>query len=143
MLQRHLTVDELVSTLRRSKLPTVVVEGRNDMQILRWMEDLLKTHEIDILGVGGRPNLLAIYDRKSEFEHLPIAFIADRDKELFTQLPEGYEDIIWTQGYSIENDLYAGAEPSLENLMDPQEAAEHRQLLNTVIKSIPSPKKVE
>ena len=134
MLQRHLTVDELVSTLRRSKLPTVVVEGRNDMQILRWMEDLLKTHEIDILGVGGRPNLLAIYDRKSEFEHLPIAFIADRDKELFTQLPEGYEDIIWTQGYSIENDLYAGAEPSLENLMDPQEAAEHRQLLNTVIK---------
>lgn len=134
MLQRHLTVDELVSTLRRSKLPTVVVEGRNDMQILRWMEDLLKTHEIDILGVGGRPNLLAIYDRKSEFEHLPIAFIADRDKELFTQLPVGYEEIIWTQGYSIENDLYAGAEPSLENLMDPQEAAEHRQLLNTVIK---------
>ena len=35
MLQEHPTVDELVSTLRRSKLPTVVVEGREDMQILR------------------------------------------------------------------------------------------------------------
>ena len=133
MLQRHPTVDELVSTLRRSKLPTVVVEGRDDMQIFRWMEDLLEAHQVDVFGVGGRPNLLAVYDRKSEFVHLPIAFIADRDKELFTQLPVGYEEIIWTQGYSIENDLYAGADPSLENLMDPQEAAEHRQLLNAII----------
>ena len=133
MLQRHPAVDELVSILRRSKLPTVVVEGRDDMQIFRWMEDLLKAHEVDVLGVGGRPNLFAVYDRRSEFAHLPVAFIADRDKELFTQLPVGYEEIIWTQGYSIENDLYAGADPSLENLMDPQEAAEHSQLLNTII----------
>ena len=133
MLQEHPTVDELVSTLRRSKLPTVVVEGRDDMQIFRWMEDLLKVHEVDVLGVGGRPNLFAVYDRKSEFVHLPVAFIADQDKELFTRLPAGYEEIIWTQGYSIENDLYAGADPSLENLMDPQEAAEHRQLLDTII----------
>ena len=57
MLQEHPTVDELVSTLRRSKLPTVVVEGRDDMQIFRWMEDLLKVHEVDVLSVGGRPNL--------------------------------------------------------------------------------------
>ena len=134
MLQRHPTVDELVSTLRRSKLPTVVVEGRDDMQIFRWMEDFLKIHEVDVLGVGGRPNLFAVYDRRTEFAHLPVAFIADRDKELFTQLPVGYEEIIWTQGYSIENDLYAGADPSLENLMDPQEASEHRQLLDTIIK---------
>lgn len=133
MLQRHPTVDELVSTLRRSKLPTVVVEGRDDMQIFRWMEDLLKIHEVDVLGVGGRSNLFAVYDRKSEFVHLPVAFIADRDKELFTQLPTNYEGIIWTEGYSIENDLYAGAEPSLESLMDPQEASEHRQLLDTIV----------
>ena len=133
MLQRHPTVDELVSTLRRSKLPTVVVEGRDDMQIFRWMEDLLKIHEIDVLGVGGRPNLFAVYERKSEFGHLPVAFIADQDKELFTQLPVGYEEIIWTQGYSIENDLYAGADPSLENLMDPQEADEHGKLLDIIV----------
>lgn len=134
MSQRQPTVNELVDTLHRSKLPTVVVEGRDDMQIFRWMEDLLEVDEIDVLGVGGRPNLFAVYDRKSEFAHLPVAFIADQDKELFTQLPSGYDEIIWTQGYSIENDLYAGADPSLENLMDPQEAAEHGQLLNTIIK---------
>ena len=127
------TVDELVSTLRRSRLPTIVVEGKEDMQIFRWMEDLLEVHEVDILGVGGRPNLLAVYDRRSEFFHLPVAFIADRDKELFTQLPVGYEDIIWTKGYSIENDLYAGAEPGLESLMDPHEAAEHAQVLDIIV----------
>ena len=134
MLQEHPTVDELVATLRRSKLPTVVVEGRDDMQIFRWMEDILKIHEVDVLGVGGRPNLFAVYDRRSEFSHVPVAFIADRDKELFTQLPVGYEDIIWTQGYSIENDLYAGAEPSLENLMDPNETDEHKRLLDVIVK---------
>ncbi len=133
MAQRHPTVDELVSILRRSKLPTVVVEGRDDMQIFRWMEGLLEVHQVDILGVGGRPNLFAVYERKSEFDHLPVAFIADQDKELFTQLPIGYDEIIWTHGYSIENDLYAGADPNLENLMDPQEATEHRQLLDTIV----------
>lgn len=133
MLQRHPTVNELVSMLRRSKLPTVIVEGKDDMQIFRWMEEHLKVHEVDVLGVGGRPNLFAVYDRKSEFEHLPVAFIADRDKELFTQLPNDYDEIIWTEGYSIENDLYAGADPSLESLMDPQEATEHRQLLDTIV----------
>ena len=51
---------------------------------------------------------------------------------MFTQLPSGYQEIIWTQGYSIENDLYAGVDPSLENLMDPQETDEHGQLLNTI-----------
>ena len=127
------TVDELVSTLRRSRLPTIVVEGKEDMQIFRWMEDMLEVPEADILGVGGRPNLLAVYDRRNEFANLPVAFIADRDKELFTQLPEGYEDIIWTRGYSIENDLYAGAEPSLESLMDSHEANEHRKVLDTIV----------
>lgn len=133
MPRLNLTVDELVSALRRSRLPTIVVEGKEDMQIFRWMEDMLEVPEVDILGVGGRSNLLAVYDRRNEFAHLPVAFIADQDKELFTQLPEGYEDIIWTQGYSIENDLYAGAEPSLENLMDPREANEHGKVLNTIV----------
>ena len=128
--KRHPTVDELVSMLRRSELPTVIVEGKNDMQIFRWMEEHLKVHKIDVLGVGGRQNLFAVYDRKSEFQHLPVAFIADKDKELFTQLPTGYDEIIWTQGYSIENDLYADANPSLESLMDPHEVVEHRQLLD-------------
>ena len=127
------TVDELVSTLRRSRLPTIVVEGKEDMQIFRWMEDVLEVHKADVLGVGGRPNLLAVYDRRSEFAHLPVAFIADQDKELFTQLPGGYEEIIWTKGYSIENDLYVGAEPSLESLMDPHEADEHGKLLDTIV----------
>lgn len=133
MQQRHPTVEELVSTLHRSKLPTVIVEGKDDMQIFRWMEEHLKVHEVDVLGVDGRPNLFAVYDRKSDFQHIPVAFIADKDKELFTQLLAGYDEIIWTQGYSIENDLYAGANPSLESLMDPHEVVEHSQLLGIIV----------
>lgn len=35
MPQPNLTVDVLVSTLRRSQLPTIVVEGKEDMWIFR------------------------------------------------------------------------------------------------------------
>ncbi len=133
MSQPQPSVDELVSILHRSKLPTVIVEGRDDMQIFRWMENLINLNEVDILSVGGRPNLFSVYDRKNEFDHLPVAFIADQDKEIFSQLPIGYDEIIWTKGYSIENDLYAGTDPNLETLMDLQEAAEHEQLLSTII----------
>ena len=121
----HPTVDELVETLRRSRLPTVVVEGENDMQIYRWVEARIGNRNADVLPVGGRENLLSVYERRTEYAHLPVAFVADRDLWLFSGIPPGYRDIIWTEGYSIENDLYAGAE--LENMLDPDEAVEHQQ----------------
>lgn len=49
---------------------------------------------------------------------------------LFSGIPPDYDELIWTEGYSIENDLYAGAD--LESLLDPEEAQEHRQLLDAV-----------
>ena len=127
----HPTVDELVETLRRSRLPTVVVEGENDMQIYRWVEARVGNQNANVLPVGGRENLLSVYERRTEYAHLPVAFVADRDLWLFSGIPPGYRDIIWTEGYSIENDLYAGAE--LENMLDPDEAVEHQQVLDSTI----------
>ena len=46
-------------------------------------------------------------------------------------MPRDYEDIIWTQGYSFENDLYAEAD--LERLLLPHETWKHRQVRNSVI----------
>ena len=43
-----------------------------------------------------------------------------------------YEDIIWTQGYNFENDLYA--EANLEHLLEPYEIWRHQQVRNSVIK---------
>ena len=126
-----LTESVLVSVLRRSRLPTVVVEGKDDEQIYRWTEARIGTQNANVLFVGGRETLLSVYKRKNEFAHLPVAFVADRDLWLFSGIPPGYPDIIWTEGYSIENDLYAGA--NLEDLLNADEVDEHRQVLDAII----------
>ncbi len=127
----HPTVDELVEMLRRSRLPTVIVEGKNDMQIYRWVEARVGSQNANVLPAGGRKTLLSVYKRRTEYAHLPVAFVADRDLWLFSGIPPGYDDIIWTEGYSIENDLYLGAE--LEKLLNPDEAKEHQQVLDSII----------
>ena len=125
------TVNELVATLSRSRLPTVIVEGKDDMRIYRWVEQRVGTQNANVLPTGGRNTLLKVYDRRKEFPKLPVAFVADRDLWLFSGIPGGYSGIIWTRGYSIENDLYAGAE--LENLLDVHEVDVHQEVLNVII----------
>ena len=127
----HPTVDELVATLRRSQLPTVIVEGKDDVQIYRWVEARVGSQNANVLPAGGRNNLLSVYQRRDEYTHLPIAFVADQDLWLFSGIPQDYHGIIWTQGYSIENDLYAGAD--LENLLEADEIEEHQQVLDSII----------
>ena len=126
-----LTADELVATLCRSRLPTVVVEGKDDIRIYRWVEARFGDEKANVLSAGGRNNLLAVYQRRNEYAHLPVAFVADRDMWLFSGIPPGFHNIIWTQGYSIENDLYAGAE--LETMLEADEAKEHQQVLHSII----------
>ena len=125
------TVDELVATLRRSELPTVIVEGKDDMRIYRWVEGRIGSQNANVLPTGGRETLLSVYERRNEYAHLPVAFVADRDLWLFSGIPSIYNDIIWTQGYSIENDLYAGA--TLEDMLESKEARVHQQVLVLII----------
>ena len=127
----HPTVDELVAALCRSRLPTVIVEGTDDMRIYRWVEGSIGSQNANVLPAGGRNNLLSVYQRRNEYAHLPIAFVADQDLWLFAGIPPDYHGIIWTQGYSIENDLYAGAD--LENLLNADEIEEHQQVLDSII----------
>ncbi len=131
MPRADMTVDECVAALHRTYLPTVIVEGRDDMRIYQWAERRIGLQNVNVLPVGGKETLLAVYERRNEFAHLPVAFVADRDLWLFSGIPPGYPDIIWTEGYSIENDLYAGA--TLENLLDADEVDEHRQVLDSII----------
>ena len=125
------TTDDLVAHLGRSSLPTVLVEGKDDRRIYRWVEGRLGSRKANVHFVDGKENLLSVYQRRSEFSHLPVAFVADKDMWLFSGQFKEYSDIIWTIGYSIENDLYAGAE--LENLLEQKEEEGHRQLLDTII----------
>ena len=125
------TVEELVAALRRSALPTVLVEGQEDMRIYRWVEARLGNRAANVLPTGGRDKLLSVYERRQEFPNLPVAFVADRDMWLFSGIPSNYDGVIWTEGYSIENDLYVDAE--LENLLCAEETSVHQQLLGAIV----------
>ena len=50
MAARHLTDEKvLVGTLRRSRLPTVIVEGKDDHQIYQWMERCAGIQKANVL----------------------------------------------------------------------------------------------
>ena len=121
--------------------PTVIIERENDNRFDWWIYQLaerLKPRMINqlgehpkILSIIERDEFLSIYERKIEFEDVPIVFIGNREMWLFERIPEDYENIIWTQGYGLENDLYAEAD--LERLLQPHETWKHRQVRNSVI----------
>ena len=131
MTTRYPTADEWVAALSNMKDPIVIVEGEDDVRICAWAEGSVNNRRLDIHPAGGRKTLLEVYERRNEYPDVPVAFVADKDLWLFSGIPPDYPDIIWTEGYSIENDLYAGA--NLENLLNADEAKKHRQVLDSII----------
>jgi len=115
----ELSVDEIVETLKRSSLTTVLVEGKDDIIIYRWIEEELGILNANFLPCGGRSKLLEVFDRRSEFSNLKTVFVADKDTYVYINPPENLDEIIWTNGYSIENDLYYGRQ--IEGLLDRSE----------------------
>jgi Protein of unknown function (DUF4435) len=112
----QLTVDEAVQSLKNTSLPSLVVEGKDDMTVYRWIERELASISIDIFPVGGRNNVLAVWQRRAEFAGSKVAFLIDTDLELFTGSPLRSKEVILTHGYSIENDvLSTGAAIALMN----------------------------
>lgn len=95
--------------IERTSLPTIVVEGNDDMIVYRTFEEKLCSIGVSVLPVGGREKVLEVYLRRSE---LPSAsrpiFIADRDTWVISGIPAEYRDgcLVFTRGYSIENDVY-------------------------------------
>lgn len=127
----ELTVEEIVETLKRSSLTTVLVEGKDDVIIYRWLEDEIGITDASFLPCGGRDKLLQIYERRNEFSDISVIFVADRDAYVYINPPEEYEEIIWTNGYSIENDLYFGRE--IETLLSKEEKNTFTKSLNSFI----------
>lgn len=101
----NMTEDELVAYLQNTALPTLLVEGVGDKSLLRRLEALLRKRDIDILPVGGKGLLHNVYIRKQEFALSKVAFLRDRDEWSITNVPPGYEEYVFTSGYSIENDV--------------------------------------
>lgn len=112
--------DEIVASLKKSDLPTIVVEGRLDSYVYKYLE---RQTGASVLPVGGRNSLLQVLKRRSEFLRLPCAFVADRDMWLFTGVPAEAAggDLVLTDGYSIENDIYRDSE--LWKLLTPNQSS--------------------
>ena len=128
--QNPMTVDRLVGILQRSQKPNIVVEGNDDVIIYRELTKRIGILEVTLRTSGGRDKLLQVYEHRGEFLQIPVAFIADQDMWLFSGIEPGYEDVIWTNRYSIENDLYSDAD--LERMLHENVTAEHQQILDSL-----------
>lgn len=126
------TVDEIVATLRHSHLPTILCEGTGDLRIVRFVEERLGVAKVSSMPCNGKTALLAVFDRRHEFRTKRVAFLCDRDMWLFTSIPKRYAGVILTWGYSIENDVYAGA--PIERLLSDPERKEHQYALASVVR---------
>lgn len=126
------SVDEIVAMLMHSNLPTVVIEGKNDLIALRPLEHKFNNINLSLLPVGGRDRVLQIFSCMNNHsgKQNRICFVADQDIWAIYGIPDKYVDssLIFTDGYSMENDLYRDGQ--LEKLMSPTELSKFRSELN-------------
>ncbi len=122
------TVEELVAYVKRSERPIIFVEGRDDMQIYRCLEDQMNHGVGVIIPCGGRTRLLDLAKRQNEFAGKKVAFLADSDCFNIFGVRIELPNLIWTHGYSIENDLLASG--TIFALMTNAELIRFETLLN-------------
>lgn len=122
-----MTEEEIIAYLGRTHLPTLLVEGKDDAAIYRWLEGQLGIFSGNTLFCSGRNALLSIWRQRGTFLHRKIVWLADLDMWKFSAPPADLTGIVFTTGYSIENDLYAGSE--IECLLEVAERSEHSRLL--------------
>jgi Protein of unknown function (DUF4435) len=111
--------EELVATLKHSDDTFLLVEGTDDVMIYRWLIEQIGIEKISFQPCYGRENLVIVFNRREEFKKCKMIFVADKDTYVYSKVPDEYEEIIWTSGYSIENDVYEGRK--IEQLLDKSE----------------------
>jgi Protein of unknown function (DUF4435) len=130
--QVNLSLDEWVSLLSKSNLPTVITEGKDDYSVFRRLESKFTSHGLSFLPVGGRNTVLSLFERRSEFRNTRVLFVVDKDCWVLSGVPQFYisPSVIVSEGYSIENDVYRDG--NLERLLDQQEKDTFRSELEIV-----------
>lgn len=126
-----LTIDELVAYLNNTRIPTVLVEGDGDLAAFRWIETTLGTLAANVFPCRGRSTLLALFARRGELRSR-LAFLADLDVFVYTGVPLTLRDIVWTEGYCIENDIFSDARDQLFCFLNPEEMPVYNELLTSV-----------
>jgi hypothetical protein len=132
------TVEEIIRQLSKPEAPlwSVIVEGTSDASVYRYIEHRINTligldiGEADVYSCGGRDSLIKIFNRREEFKNTKVVFLADKDMWFFEGVPKEYEDIVFTDGYSIENDVYI--ESVFNNLLD----EDNKKIFENLIKEL-------
>ncbi|MGS1117732.1 DUF4435 domain-containing protein [Castellaniella sp. UC4442_H9] len=102
------TVDELFELLKRSGLPTILVEGKDDIIFYRNVEQGLSKLGLDVLPAGNKDAVLKLLYKLHE-QHVknPIIFIVDNDLWVHSGKDVNDARLITTEGYSVENDIFS------------------------------------
>ena len=124
------SVDEIIAAINHSKLPTVFVEGPEDMFVFNRIEESLGSMRANFFACGDRKILLEVYGRRGEITNTSFCFLADKDMWFFSKVPHEYAEVIFTHGYSIENDLYNDSD--IENVLNAEERKTHALLIHGV-----------
>jgi len=88
---------------------------------MRKIEERLSDIGLDFLPLGGRNSVLKVWESLPETRQANTVAIVDLDLWLIEGIPSAYQgtNIIYTKGYSIENDIFVDA--GLLNLCEPAE----------------------
>jgi len=120
-MRQVLTAGEALSLLARSSLPTVVTEGIFDYRAMRKIEEKLGDIGVDFFPLGGKDKVLNVWTGLPAHRRANTVAIVDLDAWIFIGIPNMYQGdgLLYTAGYSIENDLM-GDSPLLD-LLEPAE----------------------
>lgn len=105
-----LHVAVILSMIQRQTLTKyVVVEGVDDIIVYRNLISSNLDKNISVLAAGGRDKVLEVFTQLKNTPSIDNAiFIVDQDSWIISGIPEEFQHprIIYTSGYSIENDIY-------------------------------------
>ena len=126
---KYLSEDEIIDLLIETSVPTILVEGKDELSVYgRYLESKIDIEDVDVLSCQGRVTLLNVFERREEFKHKKVVFVADKDMWFFEGIPKEYAaNIIFTDGYSLENDLYI--ESLFNQLLDKKEEVDFYNLI--------------
>lgn len=131
-MRSPLSVEDALAMLSRSSLPTVLTEGRDDYRVLRKMERRLSDIGVDFLPLSGRSTVLEVWRQIPQDRAQHVLALVDLDDWIYNGIPIDYigENLIYTIGYSIENDIILDC--SIENFLDPHELVNFHAELDKV-----------
>ena len=138
--KRIVSPEEFAAAAGHSGKFNIVVEGETDVEVYEQLIALIGIENIGCYYAGNREELFKIYRKVKDTNAdllKKVAFIADQDSWVFLceKPPPGYEDIkiediIWTEGYSIENDLYIKG--NLRNLVKKDHLDNYEKTLHSI-----------